>query len=192
MVDIRSRTRPVALRQHQGLTVIELMVVVAVLGILAALAAPSFTAVIQYWRIRQVSDELAFSFASARSEAIRRGGGIVVRRIHPNDTDCPGLVSASGTEWGCGWFVFADTDGDGERGENEPVIRTSAPARRLRVERTAAASFFRLNQWGETTGLGVLSFIVKPREGETGATAAVCINTGGRVAIRRGAGRCQS
>ncbi|RYF65139.1 MAG: prepilin-type N-terminal cleavage/methylation domain-containing protein, partial [Comamonadaceae bacterium] len=139
MVDTQSRSGPVALRQHQGFTVIESMVVVAVLGILAALAAPSFTAVIQNWRIRQISDELAFSFASARSEAIRRGGGIVVRRIHPNDTDCPGLVSASGRECGCGWFVFADTDGDGERGENEPVIRTSAAARRLRVERTAAA-----------------------------------------------------
>lgn len=192
MVHIKSRSRPGNVREHQGFTTIELMVVVAILGILAALAAPSFTTLVQNWRIRQISDDVAFSFAFARSEAIRRGGGVVVRRITPNAADCPGLDDSDSTEWGCGWIIFADSNGNGRLDSNEQLLRTSHAARRLQVQRSTPATFFRMDQWGEANGIGALGFIARPLSGEPGTPTAICINTGGRIDIRKGATACLS
>ena len=64
---------------HQtGFTAIELLVVVAIVAILAALAAPSFTPLIERWRVRQATENLVSTIHFARSEAIKRGGGITI------------------------------------------------------------------------------------------------------------------
>ncbi|MGL6206135.1 MAG: pilus assembly FimT family protein, partial [Giesbergeria sp.] len=70
-------TRVEKVRQH-GFTAIELMVVVAIVAVLAALAAPSFTPLIERWRVRQAAENLTSSLYFARSEAIKRGGGIAL------------------------------------------------------------------------------------------------------------------
>lgn len=60
-------------RSHSGgLTMIELMVTVAVLGILLATAAPSMSDFIQRQRVRQAAQEMATLMVYARSEATMR------------------------------------------------------------------------------------------------------------------------
>ena len=65
-------------RGQQGFTAIELMVVVSIVAILAALAAPSFTPLIERWRVRSAIEHLTSTLYFARSEAIKRGGGITI------------------------------------------------------------------------------------------------------------------
>ncbi len=62
----------------RGLTVIELMVVVALLGVLVALAAPSLRGMISAQRVRGVNAELVTDLQYARSEAARRNRDVSV------------------------------------------------------------------------------------------------------------------
>ena len=77
-----------------GFTAIELMVVVSIVAILAALAAPSFSPLIENWRVRESAEQLQSTLYYARSEAIKRGGQVLIQKI-PNNTN--GCTTATGT-----------------------------------------------------------------------------------------------
>lgn len=60
------------LRKQRGFSLTELMIVMAILGVLATLAAPSFTAIIVNTRIRATASAVNDGLQLARTEAIRR------------------------------------------------------------------------------------------------------------------------
>jgi type IV fimbrial biogenesis protein FimT len=66
-------------RQAAGLTLIELMVVVAIAAIILALAAPSFSEYIITQRLRSIHGQLATDLQFARSEAVTRSAFVSVR-----------------------------------------------------------------------------------------------------------------
>jgi prepilin-type N-terminal cleavage/methylation domain-containing protein len=66
-------------RQAAGLTLIELMVVVAIAAIILALAAPSFSEYIVTQRVRSIHAQLATDLQLARSEAVARSAYVSVR-----------------------------------------------------------------------------------------------------------------
>jgi len=66
---IRHTLRPAAQR---GVTMIELMIAIAVLGVLIALGVPSFQAWLQNAQIRNAADAVVNGIQLARTEAVRR------------------------------------------------------------------------------------------------------------------------
>jgi len=64
-----------------GFTITELLVVVAIAGVLAAIAVPSFNSLIQSQKVRTASFDLYASLILARSEAIRRNADVTITPV---------------------------------------------------------------------------------------------------------------
>lgn len=78
-----------------GFTIIELMVTVAIAGILAAYGLPELRILINNQRVRGVTTDLVASLIYARSEAIKRNAQV---SLVPN-----------GGSWAAGWTVQVGT-----------------------------------------------------------------------------------
>lgn len=109
--------------KSQGVTVVELMVAIAIVGILTAIALPNFASALRSNRLANTGNEFIATVAFSRSEAIRNNRGAVFCASADG--------SACGGNWQDGWIVWADANADGIRqtsgaGE-EPVLRRQGP-----------------------------------------------------------------
>lgn len=105
-----------SLRRTNGFTLLELMVTIAVLAILASIAFPGFQVTLRSNRMATTSNELIAALSLARSEAVKNTRGAAV---------CASLAGTGcdGDAWSDGWMVWSDTNGDGEYGSTETVLR---------------------------------------------------------------------
>ena len=166
----------------QGFTAIELMVVVSIIAVLAALAGPSFAQIIESWRVRDATESLRSTLLFARSEAIKRGGQIAIHKL-PNNTN--GCTSATGNrDWDCGWIVCHDTNNSGTCTSTEPVLQRIETPAKVQVTRTGGSVSIKLNRWGLVDGTW-LGFSLVPLDKSTTHPGArgVCMSSGGRIRI---------
>jgi type IV fimbrial biogenesis protein FimT len=89
-------------RRRSGFTLVEMLTTMAILGILAALAGPSFAAFIAKQRASTASTDLYIALIKARSEAIKRSRDVT---LSPNSTD----------QWAGGWRILDPDDADETR-----------------------------------------------------------------------------
>jgi type IV fimbrial biogenesis protein FimT len=83
-------------RSSKGFTLIELMFTLALIGVMIAIAVPSFAAFTSSYRATSVVNDLLESINLTRTEALKRG-----RRI---------TLSPIGADWRNGWTVYVDTN----------------------------------------------------------------------------------
>lgn len=81
-------------RQRNGITLIELLVMLAVILISTLLAIPSFTSIIQHYRITTAADELYAALQLARTEAVKRNTSVYIS-LTTGDTWCYGINTGS-------------------------------------------------------------------------------------------------
>lgn len=177
-----SSTWPQARPGARGFTAIELMVVVAVLAVLATLAAPSFQFIVERWRVRQTVEGLHSTLQYARSEAVRRGGGVFIQKLPQGTNGCS--LAPQHADWGCGWVVFADLNGNRRRDPQEELQRFDTPAHIL-VTRSRSAATIGVDRWGQMGGLSAMGFAIAPSPRGTTSAAAkgLCVSSGGRIRI---------
>jgi len=154
-----------------GFTIIELMTTLGVLAVLVALAAPSFSAMLQRWRVREAAEALQSSLYYARSEAIKRGGGVSIKKL----SSSAGCTANTPGQWGCGWEVVASVSGTDE------VLRTIPPPSGLTIH-TTSADFIHLNPRGLPT-TPVAGWSLAPKNGNAAASNRVCFGQGGLIRL---------
>ncbi|KAB2905234.1 MAG: prepilin-type N-terminal cleavage/methylation domain-containing protein [Burkholderiaceae bacterium] len=166
----------------RGFTAIELMVTVAILAVLVALAAPSFAQLFEGWRVRQATEQLQSTLYYARSEAIKRGGRVVIQKVANNTNGC--TTATTNTAWDCGWFVCEDTNSNDTCDAGEPLLQRYDTPPRLQITRTNGATTIKLNRWGLVDGTWP-GFSLVPYNKSTSHPSArgVCMSSGGRIRI---------
>lgn len=79
----------------KGFTLVELMVIIAILAITASIAIPNFTKLIRNNQVQAKADELSSLLQYARSEAVAKRTSVTVEA---KPADRQWVVTASGTE----------------------------------------------------------------------------------------------
>jgi len=184
-----------ALRRTQthtsfGFTAVELMVVIAILSILIALAAPSFKLVIERWRVRDAREAMISTLFLARSEAIKRGGNVEIQRLPI--TDCSW---ASANDWSCGWqVVFTDAAGATTAIQSFPAPRSLNVT--VATSAIGSVTSLKFDRWGvavDTAGAAVAPRVLispYPDGVAAFATSTLCVNGGGRMQSLQGDATC--
>lgn len=181
------------------------MVVVAIVAILTALAAPSFTPLIERWRVRDAAESMTSTLYMARSEAIKRSGNVIIEK---NDSGGTCSNGTGPTQWGCGWVVFFDVNANGNRDTcntaaipNECPLQTVPEPTRMAVSLAGSTTGkIVIDRWGmasHSTGAGAgvptnLFFEVMPA-GKTvtdPSAARLCVGLGGRIVRKKGSEAC--
>lgn len=108
------------MKRLHGFTLIEVMVVIALIAIMLTMAVPSFTTMVMNNRLSTQANSLVIAVNLARSEAIKRNRNVVLCRS-ANGTSC----AAGG--WEQGWIIYVDadpTDGPGvNTGAGDVILR---------------------------------------------------------------------
>lgn len=170
-------------RHALGFTAIELLIVITILAVLTALAGPSFGPMIERWRTNQAVNNITSTIYVARSEAIKRGGKVSVRKIANGTDGC--TFASTNQEWSCGWIIFVDTDEDGNLDAGEEILQSFQMPTSVNIMNNNSAVSFRFDRWGRANNINAASFAIVPRAGGVASPAAtaVCFSSGGRVRV---------
>lgn len=88
-------------RRAGGMTLTELLLVLALALILLGVAAPSFRQSLQRLRMQSAVDDLRAALDLTRSQAIARGSKVLMAPLEP-----------AGADWQQGWAIFIDQNGN--------------------------------------------------------------------------------
>jgi type IV fimbrial biogenesis protein FimT len=119
----------VTARREAGFTATEILVVVAIVGIMAALAMPSMSGLLATQAVRSASYDLNADLVYARSQAITRGTDV-------------SITGTTGTDYKAGWTIT--------EAEGSSTLRTQG-ARDSKIVFTASNNVFTFDRTGRVT-----------------------------------------
>ena len=173
------------MNKSHGFTLLELMVVLAIAAILATLAAPSFKQLIQSNTMSGTVNTFLADMRYARSESIRRGGGVVMCRSDNPEAANASCGSGSTTGWESGWIIFHNLNNNSSRTSAEPLLRVQAPIASVNtIAESGAASIFKFTATGRLSLSSAAQITFgSPPVYATNAQRIMCVNLGGRARI---------
>lgn len=119
-------------RALAGWSVIEVLIGVAVIGIIVLLSAPGVNTLSQKYTMKKTSSNLLTSLTLAQGEASRRGG---IARVCPSSD---GNTCRSDGNWNRGWLVFLDSNANSKPEAFEILDRYGPTDERVRIQAQGA------------------------------------------------------
>lgn len=163
-------------KKSQGFTLLELIVTIAIIGILAAIAAPSFSRMMAGNQLQTAVGEWRTAFYLAQKEAIRRKTRV---QICPS-TD--GEECASDLKnYKVGWIVW-DVDAENLIRDFPPTLKGNDEKIKLNFNAGSGVSLIFLNN-GRLTGTGnfVGANFTAENERFDNLQIKLCISSAGRI-----------
>ncbi len=166
--------------KQSGATLLELMIVLAIAGILLAIGIPAFSSLAHTSRLSSFTNELVSSLHLARSEAIKRNSRAVMCKSDG------GISCAASGGWHQGWLVFHDANNNAALDASETVIliRQALPAGFSMTGNTHVAKYISYAPTGGTKLISgafqVGTLTLCNESGSPGSARQVIISSTGR------------
>ena len=140
-----------------GFTLVELITVVSIIGVLAALAAPSFAGLIAAQRASSAATDIYVALATARSESTKRNVDVT--------------LSQKTGGWKNGWQILDPADATRTVLDHGGLTNSTV---------TASLANVIYQSSGRISGATKPSFAVTMTSGSASATKYVCVSLSGR------------
>lgn len=148
-----------ARRKQTGMTLLELMVVLAVMAITLAIGVPSFQGIVSDNRMTGTANTMIGALNAARSEAIKRGRSVA--------------MTAISTDWSNGWTIDVVTPADN--------IKTFAATTGMTVSSATTSYTFLPTGFLALATAQEITICDSARTAETGRKISISVS--GRLAV---------
>ncbi|MBR7801076.1 GspH/FimT family pseudopilin [Undibacterium fentianense] len=177
---------------YKGMTLTELIISLFLVSVLSQIALASYSNLVARMRIYTASSTLHAALLYARSEALKRGGGVIICRSTNADGNSASCDAAAATgasaEWGDGWIIFHDRNQDGKYSTEDEILQVHGKVFQSSTVGSINSSPIRkqikFNNLGQVYGTFLEFSIVAP-EGKLDPSyfRYICIASGGRARI---------
>ncbi len=168
--------------RNQGFTLIELIILLAIVSILFRFGMPAFQDMIANNRMTTQINAMVSSFNLARSEAVKRNRNIV---LCPNNEG----ICAKQPHWHNGWLMFVDNNFDREFDDDEEIIYIEAAKENIEITSSRYRRRVVFHALGSAAGSNA-SYVFCDQRGPSKARAVILSNGGrARIAPRKSDGK---
>lgn len=154
------------MRRPHGFTLMEALIVIMIIGALAAFGFPAMTKFLQTQAVRSASYDLFADLIFARSEAIARGVNVT-------------FTSNNGTDWKGGWTINAT-------GAADNPIRVQSP-QSDQIVMTGSVSTFSFERTGRADNTVTVSIVPVDATTQTYMKRCIRLDPSGRPKSAEGA-----
>lgn len=173
------------MKTFSGFTLIELMVTLAVFGILVLAAIPAFNGYVTSNRMTTETNTFVSAVNYAHDEAIKRRTTVSMCR----SSDGIACATAAGT-WSTGWIVFVNLNNDSpaQIDAGETILQVSGSLTNTLQASAAMTNFITFDARGYSNAQG--QFVLCDVDATTGTAKTLSVNRLGRTRYSTGGGTC--
>ncbi len=190
-------------RAHSGFTLLELMVVLAIAGVLFAVGIPAMGNFLRNSRITGAANDVMVAMHMARSEAVKRRLNVTLctsaNAMNANGSANDNATCAASSSL-TGWIVFVDNGTVGTRQvASDPLLMAHPPMNTQIVARSSVNPFaltYQPSGFATSTVGGRLVLCDErgnvPAAGELSAARGILVSVTGRAGVTRDRGEIQA
>jgi len=163
------------MKKYSGFTLFELMITVAIIGIVMAFAVPALETFVKNDRLTTQINTLVSHLSYARNEAVTRSQQV---GLCASDNSSSANPSCSGNDWADGWILFVDLNGDSSFTVGETVLSVKATLEGNNTLTSSAGNLIIYDYRGFTPNLVNATFSLCDDRGVTEMRSISISNTG--------------